>query len=341
MKGTRYPVKWRLIFVMAGLAALYLASLAASNDPGGLAGLVHVGAAPAMAVSGEWTGEISEKHPGQIQLNFSRHSDKEGYNGMMGETFKTSDLQGFTADISPTKTDMKFSLVREAGTISCEGAFKDGRGSGFWTFTADATFAAAMRQRGFNGLTDDDMLRAAFHNLTTKYADEIRVAGYDKLTFDELSRAAGHEITIAYIQELGQAGYEHLSMEDLIRASNHEIDAAYIREVRAMGFDKQPLETIIRLRNHEITPDFIAKMRSAGFGDLSIDDLIRLQNHEITPEFVAEIKAEGFTEVSADLAIRLKNHDVDGNFIRRAKAQGYPNATLDEMIRLSNKGLIK
>ena len=42
---------------------------------------------------------------------------------------------------------MSFSLVREAGTIECEGGFQNGKGSGTYRFTGNQAFVAAMKGR--------------------------------------------------------------------------------------------------------------------------------------------------------------------------------------------------
>jgi uncharacterized protein (UPF0335 family) len=292
-------------------------------------------------ITGEWTAELNRKKPGEIYMSFHRRSDKGGFS-MNGDSMLLSELQGITAEtISSGKANVTFNIVREAGTLAFEGFFRDGRGAGFWTFTPSQNFASAMRGRGYTTLTDEDLLRATMHNLTTKYIEDLKSAGYDRLEFQQLLRAASHEITPAYIRELQSAGYSGLTMEELIRASNHEVNGAYIRDVRAMGFDKQPLEKIIRLRNHEITQEFINRMKSAGFDNLSIEQLIRLKNHEVTPEFVNGLRAEGYSDISSETAIRLKNHEVDRAFIQRVKARGFTNLTLDQLIRLRSQDIIK
>lgn len=292
-------------------------------------------------ITGEWFADFNRSKAGEIHFTFQRRSEKGGFN-MTGNNLRLSEFQGLTIDArASVKTDVNFNIVREAGTFACEGYFLNGKGVGFWTLTPSEKFVSAMRSRGYDNLTEEDLLSAALHNLTTKFIEDLKTAGYESLTFKELRRALTHDITLEFIREMKSAGYDQLKMEELVRARNHDISGEYVKDVKAMGFERQPLEKLIRLRNHDITLEFINQMRSAGFENLSIEELIRLKNHDITAAFISEIKAEGYPDVPAETAIRLKNHDIDRDFIRRAKAQGYGNATLEELIRLRNRGTVK
>jgi hypothetical protein len=293
------------------------------------------------ATSGQWVAEVRAGKPGVINLLFTRRTDGGG-SYMSGEDIALSELQGFPADAaSSAKRNVNFRIVREAGTFDCEGYFNAGKGAGFWTLTPSQSFISMMRGRGYDNLTEEDLLRAALHNLTAKFIEDLKSVGYDRLEYRQLLRAATHEVTPAYVREMQAAGYKGLTMEELVRARNHEVDGQYVREVQAMGFERQPLEMLIRLKNHEITQEFIAQMRTAGFDNLSIDQLIRLKNHEITPDYVNGLKAEGYPEISVDTAVRLKNHEVDRDYIRRVKAKGFTNLTLDQLVRLRSHDIVK
>ena len=293
------------------------------------------------ALTGQWVAQFDPNKPAVLSIMFTRRGEDNG-SYMTTDNISRDELQGFPPDAnSSAKTNVHFRIVREAGTFDCEGYFGAGKGAGFWTLTPSQSFISAMRARGYGNLTEEDLLRAALHNLTTKFIEDLKAVGYDRLEFRQLLRAASHEITPAYVREMQAAGYPSLSMEQIIRARNHDIDSQYIKEVQAMGFDKQPLESLIRLRNHEITQEFINQMRSAGFDNLSIEELIRLKNHEITPDYVNGLKAEGYADISVEVAVRLKNHDIDRDFIRRAKAKGFTNITLDQLIRLRSHDILK
>jgi uncharacterized protein (UPF0335 family) len=299
-------------------------------------------AAPAQnTLTGQWTAEMSRSKPGEIQMTYHRNSETGGFN-MMGGTVALGELQGLTTEAAfSTRANVNFNVVRQAGTFACEGYFREGKGAGFWTFTPSQSFVSAMRDRGYADLTNEDLLRAALHKLSTNVVDELKSVGYERLEFKQLLRAASHNVTPEFIREMQSNGYQGLSMEELVRARNHDIDSRYIREARAMGFDKQPLEKLIRLRNHNITPEFINRMRTAGFDHLSIEQLIRLRNHNITPEFVNGFKAEGYSDIPLETAIRLKNHEVDRDYIRRVKARGFTNLTLEEIIKLRSRDIIR
>ena len=328
-----------LVMVCSGLLALSAFTFAKAESAA-LTGDPHRLLAQT-ALTGEWTAEIQPSKPGDIRFTFHRRSEAGGFS-MNGHTMALGELQGLSAEAaSAAKSNVNFNIVREAGTFACEGYFRAGRGAGFWTFAPSQRFAAAMRERGYPDLTDENLLKAAFNHLTTKYVADLKSVGYDRLEFKQLLRAAGHNINAEFVREMQAAGFEGLSMDELVRARNHNINGVYIQEVRAMGFEKQPLEKLIRLRNHQITRDFIQRMRSAGYDGLSIEQLIRLRNHSITPEFVNGLKAEGYADIPPETAIRLKNHEIDQDYVRRVKARGFTDITLEQLIKLRSRDIIK
>src|SRR6478672_1382117 len=188
------PLNLLLLLALATLAAM---TFAQSRE---LKPKAPVG----LGTSGQWTADVRNASGDDIQFELKSTSNNGRSDYSSGRTMKVSDFQGLNiGDITAAaKTNVSFSLVREAGTINCQGTFSQGLGAGFWKFTPNASFVSAMQSRGFNNLTDSDLVRAAFSNVTIKYTDELRSAGYDKITFDDLARAHNHDITAAYISEL-------------------------------------------------------------------------------------------------------------------------------------------
>src|SRR5215471_668912 len=94
--------------------------------------------------------EVAEKtDSNRIYLSFERQTAKGGHQ-QMGQSYEFTDLQGLTREQALSGGPVKFSLVREAGRIDCEGSFENGKGSGTYHFTGNPDFIAAMKSRGFD-----------------------------------------------------------------------------------------------------------------------------------------------------------------------------------------------
>src|SRR5262249_61457081 len=102
-----------------------------------------------------------------------------------------------------TVCSVKFELRGEAGTLSFDGAFRDGRGAGLFTFAPRAEYTGEMRSLGY---TDDlpiwRRFQLAVHDVGPKYIRDLKAEGFDKLTLDDVQRAKTHGVTIEYIHEL-------------------------------------------------------------------------------------------------------------------------------------------
>lgn len=359
----------RILVVMLAFAAAMTFALTVSFG-GALWATGIFASAQTKQIEGEWTATVSKKTPGDIHFTFSRRSDGNGFN-MSGETFKMAELQGLTATHldATARSDAKFTILGDAGTFACDGMFREGRGTGFWTFSPSEAFRNDMKNRGYGYLNDEELMRAALNKLTRKYVDELKAAGYDKVEYKDLLRASGDGVTAAYIRDIKSAGFPDLSLkqltraadngvsvafvrdmrssgftaatiEQLSRAADNGVTAAYIREVQSTGLSNLTLEQISRAADEKITTDYIREMKGAGFAEFTLEQIIRLKDEDVTARFVEEIRSEGFPDITPSLVIRLKDEDVDRDFIRRAKSQGY-NVTLQEMIRLKDRGTVK
>ena len=99
-------------------------------------------------LTGDWTASL-EKDSAKIHLNFEQRREKGGRH-QMGQTYDFADLQGLSREQAASGGAVKFSLVREAGRIDCEGSFQNGKGSGTFRFTGNPSFVSAMKSRGFD-----------------------------------------------------------------------------------------------------------------------------------------------------------------------------------------------
>lgn len=241
----------------------------------------------------------------RIYLSFERRTEKGGKN-QHGSRFLYSDLQGLTKGQAEGSGTVKFSLVREAGTIDCEGTFADGKGSGTFRFTPNMQFVQAMRSRGFDfekssKYNDDDdgnqplerLFAATTLNVTTALADDLLSADFGKLDVNDLFKAAIFHVDSKFMREMKASGFPNLTFDDLVKARIFKIDADFVREVAQMGFDKEPFESLVKMRIFKVTPEFIAEARNEGLTDLDVEDLVKMRIFNINAEFIRKAKADG------------------------------------------------
>lgn len=251
------------------------------------------------SVSGDWRADSRQAKDGKIYLSFERRTARGGRN-QNGSNYEYSDLEGLTRE-QAENGKVSFRLVREAGTISCEGTFADGKGSGTFTFTPNRAFIDAMKSRGFDfeksaakhdGDIEDRLFTAATVNVTTRLADDLLSANFGQLDVEDLFKAAIFHIDSQFMSEMKATGFPNLGMEDLVKARIFKIDAEYVRQVREMGFDKEDFEGLVKFRIFKVTPEFLNDLRTEGFNDLSAEQVVKFRIFNIDPEFIRKAKAE-------------------------------------------------
>jgi len=248
--------------------------------------------------TGEWTASV-EKQGSGINLTFGQTSETErtgerGNRHQFGQTYEFAEL-GLTREQVMKGGPVAFTLAREAGTISCEGSFQNGKGSGTFRFTRNPGFIAAMKSKGFDfeaesarkhyGLSEDKVFTAAALNVTTALADDLLSAGFGKLTADDLFKATIFKIDSAFMREMKATGYPNMDMEDLVKARIFKIDAEFVRQATQMN--------LVKMRIFKVTPEFLAEVRNEGLKDLSVEDSVKLRIFNIDAEFIRKAKAEG------------------------------------------------
>ncbi|MDQ6787037.1 MAG: hypothetical protein M3033_09540 [Acidobacteriota bacterium] len=253
-------------------------------------------------VTGDWKATLNSQKDGKIQLSFERRTDKGGRN-QMGQSFDFADLQGLSREQASGSGTVKFSLVREAGTIDCEGSFANGKGAGTFRFTANPNFITAMKSRGFDfekpakygddSEPENRLFAAATLNVTTALADDLLSANFGKLDTEDLFKAAIFKVDSKFMQEMKASGFPNLSMEDLVKARIFKIDAEYVRGLGAIGFDKEPFESLVKMRIFKITPEFVNEVRSEGLSNLSVEELVKMKIFNINSEFIRQARADG------------------------------------------------
>lgn len=249
--------------------------------------------------SGEWTAKLSEQSS-NINLSFTRQPE-QGDRHQMGQTYSFAELNGLTREQALKGGAVKFTLVREAGTIDCAGNFTDGRGSGSFQFTGSQAFAAAMKSRGFDFEKDshkgndleDRLFTAAALNITTAQADDLLSAGFGKLDVGDLFKAAIFKVDSKFMREMKDTGYPNMGMEELVKARIFKIDASFVKQVTQMGFEKEPFESLVKMQIFKVSPEFLTEVRNEGLTGLSVEEAVKLRIFKIDAQFIRKARAEG------------------------------------------------
>ncbi len=204
-----------------------------------LAMLLAVVPATAMAqeISGTWETRRwdGERGDGKIQMNLRVDRGRGDSNN--GFSIALSRLEGLSATVANgTASDVSFRMVREAGTVTFDGDFRNGRGTGFFTFVPDAAYASAMDNLGYGGLSAERVYQFALHDVTTEYVRGLQDLGYEGLSEEDLNRFAIHGVRLDYIRGMNDLGYRAISAKDLVRMRIHGVTIDFVREVReALG----------------------------------------------------------------------------------------------------------
>ena len=238
----------------------------------------------------------------KLYLSFERRTERGGRSNM-GSNYAYAEIQGLTRQQTLAGGGVRFSIVREAGTIECEGSFQNGNGSGTFRFTPNPGFISSMKSRGFDfekePAWNDDRERenrlfaAATLNVTTALADDLLSADFGKLEVEDLFKAAIFKVDSKFMREMKDSGFPGLGMEELVKARIFKIDAGFVREAARMGFDKEPFESLVKMRIFKVTPEFVAEVRGEGLNDLSIEDLVKMKIFKIDADFIRRAKADG------------------------------------------------
>ena len=273
--------------------------------------IVIVAQAP---VTGTWTAdtrngkEDKAENAGKIHLSFERRTE-HGRN-QNGSSYALDDLQGLIRE-QTRDGKVNFRLVREAGTIECEGSFTNGQGSGTFRFTPNQSYVDAMRSRGF---------------------DFEKLSKHDDGDGDRLLSAALINVTTALADDLKSSGFT-LDVEDLFKAAIFKVDGKFMAEMKATGFPNLTMEELVKARIFKIDPDFVKKVTDMGFGTKDFEQLVKYSIFKVTPEYLSELKAAGLNNLDSEDVVKSRIFKIDPEFIRKAKAED-PNVTMEQLVQM-------
>lgn len=244
----------------------------------------------AQSAEGVWKGRVKPDSSGEINLSFSRSSEKGGKN-WFGTDFKFDEIDGLSAAEVNANRSVNFSIKREAGTIDCTGSFNENRGSGTFKFAANSNFVSSLESLGYRPDLED-LFASVSLDITESFARGVASMGFGSNDFEDVIKAKIFKITPEFAAEIRAAGFEDLSMEDLVKARIFKIDAAFVNGVRQAGLMDRSMESMVKLSIFKVTPEFIDEVRNEGLTGLTIEELVKLRIFKIDGAYIKKARAE-------------------------------------------------
>ena len=111
---------------------------------------------PQDTTANQWLIEFRPDQP-KLRLTMRyRHEVSPGFHSETEFGITLDQLTGLAREqVMSSGTNVNFQLKRDAGTFNFEGWFKEGNGSGHFTFTPNSSFASELARQGFGKPTDE------------------------------------------------------------------------------------------------------------------------------------------------------------------------------------------
>jgi hypothetical protein len=226
-------------------------------------------------LSGTWSVQLGDD---PVNVQFGARYDSDHDHSDWSRDVPMSSLAGLTRDQlqSSGGVDVRFDLVREAGTLHCVGYAAHGGGGGTFTFAPSASFSDALASRGISRPDGGQQLRMAMANVTIAFIDMLRRNSSAITTTDEIIRVLNHGVDERYVTGLAALGYKNLGADDLVRMRDHGVNLDYVQGMIGLGYRATP-EELIRLRDHGVTLDFVKRVKDHGY-NATVEQLIHMRD---------------------------------------------------------------
>ncbi|HVG17659.1 MAG TPA: hypothetical protein VNI02_01300 [Blastocatellia bacterium] len=266
------------------------------------------------AITGQWIIEPDrgkERRADSVHLTIQRSQNGRG-NFNSTDNVKLENFRGLTqTQMAGSGSAVQFQIVRDAGVLNCEGWFKDGRGSGHFTFAPDGGFASEMQGLGYGNMSEEKLFTLAVLDVGRAFIRELAALGYDRLPVDNLVAMKIHGATPQFISELRAVGYDHPAVDQLIAMRIHGAIPEFIRDLQAEGYNRPPIDQLVAMRIHGVSTDFIKELKQLGYDQVPVEQLVAMRIHGVSAAFIQKMKDRGLKDLSVEELVRLRIHGFD------------------------------
>ena len=146
--------------------------------------------------TGQWLVEFrTGEGKIHLELRYERRDAKGNHSSSHGFSIDPGKLTGLSREQAMSAgTHVQFQLARDAGTFNFDGWFKEGNGSGHFTFTPNHSFAADLNAQGIGQPTDEQLLSLAMTDTGLAIINELKLQNYERLTLDQLVNLGNHGV---------------------------------------------------------------------------------------------------------------------------------------------------
>ncbi len=181
-------------------------------------------------VEGQWYLEPGYR-PNMVRLTL-RTGEKSLHEGWSSDEVSVGQMVGLPpAAWQGQGTVVHFRIVRDAGTLACDGWFAGGKGSGHFSYSPRREFVTELRRRGIEAPSAYAQFEMTSANLGLDLVDELERQGYNRPSVDDLARMATHGVDLEYLRDLDKGGYRLSDPATLIRMRDHGVDPDFIASI--------------------------------------------------------------------------------------------------------------
>jgi uncharacterized protein (UPF0335 family) len=186
----------------------------------------------------------------QLTMRYQRQGDRGFSYSNTGFGVTLDQLAGLTREqvLSATGNNVRFQLKRDAGTFNFEGWFREGNGSGHFSFSPSSSFVNDLARQGFGKPTDEQLLSLAMSDTGLAFINELKAQGYDTSTVEQLVRMGNHGVRLEYLQGLKSLGYSVKTTDQVVRMKDHGVSLNFIREFAGLGYSNLSPEELVRTK---------------------------------------------------------------------------------------------
>src|ERR1700676_4588693 len=283
--------------------------------------------------SGDWTIRKSDD-AGKVEFSLIEHH--HGGTSSHESDWPPTSFQG--VDFSKAgHQDVRFTIVRDAGKIECEGFLNNGEGAGIFHFQPDANYPREMQALGFS-MDDEKQFTMAVMDVSLEFARQMKNEHLSDLDADKLIAFRIFRVDAAFIEALRAEGLKISDADKLVAFRIHGVSPQMVRSLHQAGYSPNE-DTLIAMRIHGATPEWIAELKRRGYEHVDLEKLIAFRIRGVSPEFIQKLQGLGYSHPDPDELIAMRIHNVTPEYISDMRARGIHDLSIDQLVSMRIHGI--